>query len=110
MQTKLFGIISVGFDITDQLPIRFLHLSDIGEKMGYSETLHLLFMNFMKANDSVRREVLYTVLIEFGVLMRLVTLLKMCLNETYSKTHIGNHLSDKFPIQNGLKQGGALLP
>jgi hypothetical protein len=29
----------------------------------------------------------------------------MCLNETYGKVHIGKHLSDGFPIQNGLKQG-----
>jgi hypothetical protein len=34
----------------------------------------------------------------------------MCLNATYSKVCIGNHLSDDFPIQNGLKQGDALLP
>jgi hypothetical protein len=34
----------------------------------------------------------------------------MCLNETYSKVHTGKLLSDKFPIQNGLKQGDALLP
>jgi sorting nexin-29 len=34
----------------------------------------------------------------------------MCLNETYSKFHIGKLLSDKFPIQNGLKQGDVLLP
>jgi hypothetical protein len=33
----------------------------------------------------------------------------MCLNETYSKVHVGKLLSDKFPIQNGLKQGDALL-
>jgi hypothetical protein len=34
----------------------------------------------------------------------------MCLNETCSKVCIGEHLSDAFPIQNGLKQGGALSP
>jgi hypothetical protein len=34
----------------------------------------------------------------------------MCLNETYSKVHIGKHLSDNFPIQNGLKQGDPLSP
>jgi hypothetical protein len=34
----------------------------------------------------------------------------MCLNETYSKVHIGKLLSDKFPIKNGLKQGDALSP
>jgi hypothetical protein len=40
--------------------------------------------------------------------MKLIRLIKMCLNETYSKIHIGKHLSDSFPIQNGLKQGDAL--
>jgi hypothetical protein len=34
----------------------------------------------------------------------------MCLNETYSKVHIGKHLSDSFLIQNGLKQGDDLSP
>jgi hypothetical protein len=34
----------------------------------------------------------------------------MCLNETYSKVRIGKLLSDKFPIQNGLKQGDTLSP
>jgi hypothetical protein len=32
----------------------------------------------------------------------------MCLNETYNKVHISKHLSDNFPILNGLKQGVAL--
>jgi hypothetical protein len=36
--------------------------------------------------------------------------IKMCLNETYSKVRIGKHLPDSFPIQNGLKQGGAPSP
>jgi hypothetical protein len=34
----------------------------------------------------------------------------MCLNETYSQIRIDTHLSDTFPIQNGLKQGDALSP
>jgi hypothetical protein len=42
--------------------------------------------------------------------MKLVRLIKMCLHETYSKQCTGKHLSDNFPIQNGLKQGDALLP
>jgi hypothetical protein len=58
----------------------------------------------------VRREVLYNILIEFGIPMKLVMHIKMCLNETYSKVCIGKHLSDSFPIQNGLKQGDALSP
>jgi hypothetical protein len=42
--------------------------------------------------------------------MKLVRLIKMCLNEIYSKVQLGKHLSDSFPIQNGLKQRDALLP
>jgi Golgi nucleoside diphosphatase len=37
------------------------------------------------AYDSVRREVLYDILIEFEVPMKLVSLIRMGLNETYSK-------------------------
>jgi hypothetical protein len=40
--------------------------------------------------------------------MKTVRLIKLCLNETYSKSR--KHLSDIFPIHNGLKQGDALLP
>jgi hypothetical protein len=36
-----------------------------------------------KACDSVRREVLYNILIEFGVSMKLVRLIKMYLSEAY---------------------------
>jgi hypothetical protein len=42
--------------------------------------------------------------------MKLVKLIKMSLNEAYSKVRIGKHLSESFPIQNGLKQGAALSP
>jgi hypothetical protein len=62
------------------------------------------------AYDSVRRVVLYNILIEFGIPMKLVRQIKMYLNETYSKVRIGKHLSANFPIQNGLKQGDALSP
>jgi hypothetical protein len=34
----------------------------------------------------------------------------MCLNETHCKVSIGKHLSESFPIKNGLKQGDALSP
>jgi hypothetical protein len=34
----------------------------------------------------------------------------MCLNETYGRVGIGKNLSDKFTIQDGLKQGDALSP
>jgi hypothetical protein len=40
--------------------------------------------------------------------MKLLRLIKIWLNEMYSKVHIGTHWSYNFPIHNGLKLGDAL--
>jgi hypothetical protein len=54
------------------------------------------------------REVLYNILVQFGIPRKLVGLIKMCLNETYSTVQY--NLSDKSTVQNGLKQRDALSP
>jgi hypothetical protein len=72
--------------------------------------VHQLFVDFKKAYDSVRREVLYNILIEFGILLKLVRLTEIRLNKTYSRVRVDKHLSDRFPIKNGLKQGDAVSP
>jgi hypothetical protein len=87
-----------------------LQSSDTGEEWGYKGTVHWLFVDFKKACDSAGRDVLHKILINFGVLMKIVKLIKMYLNENCSKIHIGKHFSDTFPVQNGLKQGNALFP
>jgi hypothetical protein len=86
------------------------HSSNTREKWEYNEALHQLFINFKKAYDSVGRKVLYKLLIEFGMPMKLVRLMKMCLSETYSRVRVGKPLSDTFSVKNGLKQGDALSP
>jgi hypothetical protein len=71
--------------------------------------VHHLFIDFKKDYDSVRREVWYNLLIKFGIPRKLVTLIEMRLNETYSTVRVGKNLSDMFPLKNGLKKGDALL-
>jgi len=73
------------------------------KKWEYNETLNQLFIDFKKACDSVRRELMYNILIGFGIPMKLVRLIKMCLTETYSGVWVGKNLSDIFPIRNGLE-------
>jgi hypothetical protein len=75
------------------------------KKWEYNEAVHQLFIDFKKAYGSVRREVLYNILIEFGAPMKLVRLIKMCLDETYSKTRMGKHVPGSFPIRNGSEHG-----
>jgi hypothetical protein len=82
----------------------------LGNEWDYNCTVHQLFIDFKKAYNSVRREVLYNILIDFGIPRKPVVLIKMCSNETYSTVRIGKHQCDKFPIQNDLKKGVALSP
>jgi hypothetical protein len=60
--------------------------------------VHQLFIDFMKAYDSIRREVLYNILVNFGILVKLIRLVKMCLKETYSRVRVGKLLSDIFIV------------
>jgi hypothetical protein len=107
---KLLGIISVGSlahneSTTDQI---FYIASYWRKKCEYNGTVRHLFTDFKKAYDSVKREVLYNIMLEFGILKKLVRVIKMCLTKTYSKICVSKLLSDTFPIQNGLKQGNPL--
>jgi hypothetical protein len=68
-------IISFGVDITVQLLI-IKAGSTMGQYISYS------FIDLKNDYDSVRREVLYNILIEFGVPLKAFKLIK-CLNGPY---------------------------
>jgi hypothetical protein len=90
---------------------QILYIQQILEKKWeYNGMVHQLFIDIKKAYNSFKREVLYNILFEFGIPKKLVRLIRMGLNETYSKVCVGKLLSDKFPTQNGLKRGDALSP
>jgi len=66
--TKLLGYISVDFDEVDKLLIRyFVFFKYWRENGSINGTVHQLFIDFEKAYDSVRREVLYNIFIEFVI-------------------------------------------
>jgi hypothetical protein len=78
----------VGFDITDHI---FCISQILEKKWKFNEAVCELFIDFKKAYDLVRREVLYNILIEFGIPLKLVRLIKICLNETYSRVQVDKH-------------------
>jgi len=80
------------------------------KKWEYNEEVHQFFIQFKQAYDSVRWEVLFNILIEFGIPRKLVSLIKMSLTETYSRVRVSKNISDRFPIGIGLKQEHALSP
>ena len=87
MQGKLLGIVSVDFHKTGQLLIIYSAFIKYLKKRErererereYNVAVHQLFVYFKKAYDSVRREVLYNILTELGIPMKLVRIIKMCL-------------------------------
>ena len=60
--------------------------------------MHQLIIEFKKVYESVRRGGLYNTVIEFGTRTKLLRLIKMCLNETYSSIWIEKQLSELFPV------------
>jgi hypothetical protein len=66
--------------------------------MGVKWDYILLFIDMEVACGSGRRAVLYNILIELGMPVKLVGAIKMCLNETDSKISTGKLLSVAFPI------------
>ncbi|KAJ4446922.1 hypothetical protein ANN_13623 [Periplaneta americana] len=89
---------------------KFLTEGSKSDFIKFRLSIKIKFIDFKKAYDSVKREVLIDILIEFGIPKKLLRLIKMCLSETYSRVRIGQFLSDAFPIHCGLKQGDALSP
>ena len=68
MQRKLLGFINVDFDAIDQLLIIYsAFVRYLRKKWEYNKAVHKLFIDFKKAYDSVRREVMYNMVIEFGI-------------------------------------------
>jgi hypothetical protein len=73
-------------------------ISGILKKWEYNGTQHQPLVDFKKAYASVRREVLYNILIQFVISMELGMIIKMCLKETYSKMRMLKNLSGVFRI------------
>ena len=80
------------------------------KKWEFGNDVYQLFIDFKKAYDSIKREKLYNIMLEFGIPKKLVRLVRVCMSDTFSRVRIGKDLSDEFCIRNGLKQGDSLSP
>jgi hypothetical protein len=70
--------------------------------------LHMPFVDFRKAFNSVNRERPYEATKEMQISDKLITLTRMTMNITQAKIKINNNLSTKFEFNVGVKQGDGL--
>jgi hypothetical protein len=88
--SEIIGNYQCGFRRNRSTMDQIFYIRQILEKKWkYNGTVHQLFIDLKKAYDSINRDVLYNILLEFGIPKKLVRLIKMCLNETYSKVCVG---------------------
>jgi hypothetical protein len=72
----------VDFNVVDQPLIGYSAFIRYWRKMGEHGTVHQLFIDSKKPNNSVKREVLNNILNEFRTPIKLVRVTKMCRNKT----------------------------
>jgi sorting nexin-29 len=76
----------------------------------YAKDLHMAFVDYKQAYDSIDRERLWEALRAFGIPMKIIKMIKLCKSKTYSREKFGNELSMAFKIKSGLRQGDAMSP
>jgi hypothetical protein len=76
--------------------------------LGFQIETHHLFIDFKTAYDKVNRNQLYKAMLEFGIPLKLVSLIQAMMEVTTAKVKVQNKLSESFHIQNGLRQRDAL--
>jgi sorting nexin-29 len=76
----------------------------------FRQNIWQLFVDFKKAYDSIHRQSLYNIMEEFGIPQKLVTLTKMCMENTQYKIRVESTVSEAFEVRTGLKQGDSLSP
>ena len=71
-------------------------------------TYYRLFIEFKDAYDSINRNRLLAVMIEFNLPLKLIRLVRMALGDVKCKVEIRTNLSREFECNTGLRQGDAL--
>lgn len=74
----------------------------------FDKDLHMIFIDFKQAYDSIDREQLWIVLQNFGLPKKLVNLVKSCNSNTTCKVRFLGRESGDFEVKSGLRQGDAL--
>jgi len=76
----------------------------------YDIDVYQLYVDFRQAYDSIDREKLYTIMLDFNIPRKLVRLTRLTMENSESRVNIQGNLTDPFKLNQGLKQGDGLAP
>ena len=76
----------------------------------HGESLYVLFVDLRKAYDSVPRQALWKVLEKYGVPEKMLNVVKSFHEGMHAEVRVGLTVTDRFEVQNGLRQGCTLAP
>ena len=80
------------------------------KRREFNKPLFMCFIDITKAYDSINRELLWKVCLNYGVTPKLVNLLKLLYKNSIAKVKINGALSDSFEMNTGVMQGGIPSP
>ncbi|CAF4230155.1 unnamed protein product [Rotaria magnacalcarata] len=92
---------------TDQI---FTLKMTMEKRREFNKPLFMCFIDIAKAYDSVNRELLWKVCLNYGISEKLVNLLKMLYKDSIAKVKVNGEASDTFEIKTGVMQGGIPSP
>lgn len=91
-----------GKGTTDQI---FVVRQIMEKRLEFNTDIHLLFIDYRQAFDSLSREAMSIALVKNGVLDKIVkSLIFMTLKNATAKVKIGGSMSDSFNIVSGVRQ------
>ena len=70
--------------------------------------LHMLFIDYRQAFDSVSRDTLYEYMEEKGIPKKLIRMIKMTMEQAEAKVMVDGEIGETFLLKRGVRQGDAL--
>lgn len=78
--------------------------------MGVCKEIHVLFIDFKKAYNSLHRTSMINSLKEFNLPHKLISLIEMSSTETFVMIKVGAAETELIQVKSGLRQGETISP
>ncbi|VDO71852.1 unnamed protein product, partial [Schistosoma curassoni] len=82
----------------------------VGQSLEWNSSLHINFIDYEKAFDSVDRTTLWKLLRHYGVPQKIVNIMQNSYGGLHCKTVHGGQLTKSFEVKTGVRQGCLLSP